>query len=366
MLAQSQIGRYLLDGGYLSADAFVDGSVRIVEVSRRNRNFKVFSDRGRSYLVKQGISQPGKMTVAHESGVYRRLDVMPGIDRFRPHLPAFHGYDDSQGILILELLEDAEDFREYHMRRGRFSTKIAAALGAALSALHRLPLPTEWKSTDYNLPVRIPWVLGIHQPGINIFRDTCAANMQLIRIIQSTPELVLMLDQLREGWRSNGLIHNDIKWDNCLAFPNLGSNREIRLKVVDWEFAGIGDTCWDAGAVFGNYLSSWLFSVPVSGDEPPDRFLDLAQYPLERMQPAIRAYWQAYVKGMELSRVDAEERLLRAVRYGAARIIQTGYEHMQHSMRLTGNLICLLQLAVNITQRPRDAIAHLLGIPLNA
>jgi hypothetical protein len=116
--------------------------------------------------------------------------------------------------------------------------------------------------------------------------------------------------------------------------------------------------------VFSNYLSFWLFSIPIMGEEPPDRFLELAPYPLERMQPAMRAYWQAYVRDMGLDAVTAKAWLLRAVKYGAARLVQTGFEHMHLSTQLTGNLVCLLQLSLNIMQRPHEAIAHLLGIPL--
>jgi hypothetical protein len=54
------------------------------------------------------------------------------------------------------------------------------------------------------------------------------------------------------------------------------------------------------------------------------------------------------------------------VKYAAARLVQTGYEHMQHSSHVTGNIICLLQLSLNIMQRPSEAIAHLLGISLES
>jgi hypothetical protein len=37
---------------------------------------------------------------------------------------------------------------------------------------------------------------------------------------------------------------------------------------------------------------------------------------------------------------------------------------MQKAAELTGNAVCLLQLSLNIMQRPREAIAYLLGIPL--
>jgi hypothetical protein len=366
MLTQAEVVQYLLQREFITADSVVDEDLRVVEASRRNRNFKVIREGGPSYLLKQGLSSEGRATVGHEAIIYKYMETADGSVSFRSYLPGYYQYDDSDGILLLELLANAQDVREFHVRRGAFSTSIAAALGRALSKLHRLDissLPTEWDSSFSN---RLPWALTLHRPGIGVFQDTSSANMQLIRIVQNTPGFVRALDELREGWRIDSLVHNDIKWDNCLVFPRTNSNRKVDLKLVDWEFARLGDSCWDVGAVFSNYLSFWLFSIPVSGENPPDHFLDLAKHPLERMQPAIRSYWQAYVRGMGFDKAQSEEHLLRTIKYAAARLIQTGYEHMQHSAHMTGNLVCLLQLSLNIMQRPSEAIAHLLGISLEA
>jgi hypothetical protein len=65
-------------------------------------------------------------------------------------------------------------------------------------------------------------------------------------------------------------------WDNCIVFSRPGSPRKSRLKVVDWEFAVLGNPCWDIGSVFSEYLNFWLLSIPVMGEAPPDQFLDLA------------------------------------------------------------------------------------------
>jgi hypothetical protein len=115
--------------------------------------------------------------------------------------------------------------------------------------------------------------------------------------------------------------------------------------------------------VFSNYMSVWLSSIPISGVEPPDRFLDLAAYPLDRMQPAILAFWRAYVSSIGLRGGESQDFLLRAVRYSGARMAQTAFEQMQPFTQLTGNVICLLQLGLNIMERPHEAAAHLLGIP---
>lgn len=107
-----------------------------------------------------------------------------------------------------------------------------------------------------------------------------------------------------------------------------------------------------------------MLSIPITGEAPPDRFVELARYPLERMQPAMRSFWQSYVQGMGFDPATSGEWLLRAIKYGAARLVQTAYEQMQMSQHLTGNVVCLLQLSLNILQRPQEAMAHLLGLPL--
>jgi hypothetical protein len=361
---QSEVAPYLLHRGMISAASIVDGDLRVVDASRRNRNFKIIKERGPCYLLKRGVGQDGIATVAHESTVYQFLGAMPGHVNFQRYLPRYYGYDENERILILELLGDAQDFREYHRQGSYFSITSAAALGLALSKLHRLTSTARNRNQFSGFFGRMPWALTVHRPGLSIFRDISSANLELIRILQNAAEFPQMLDELRAGWRVDSFIHHDIKWDNCLVFAPSNSKRKTGLKIIDWEFADLGDSCWDAGAVFSNYLSFWLFSIPVAGEEPPDRFLELAQYPLEHMQPAIRAYWQAYVRGMSLDAAQSGEWLVRAVKYAAARLVQTGFEQMQHSTRLTGNLICLLQLSSNIMQRPQEAIAHLLGISL--
>jgi 5-methylthioribose kinase len=363
MLAQPEVVPYLLRRGFISAESIVNGDLQVVDASRRNRNFKVISNRGPCYLVKQGVGRDGSATVAHESNVYQSLAAMSQSMSFQSYIPRYYGYDEHEHILVLELVDHAQDLREYHTH-GYFSTRIATTLGLALSTLHRLGSLAIARHQITGFVGRIPWVLLLHRPSFNVFRNTSNANVQLIRIIQNASEFPRILDELREGWRVDSLIHHDIRWDNCLTFDPFDSRCKSGLKIIDWEFADLGDSCWDIGSVFSSYLSFWLFSIPVAGEEPPNGFLELARYPLERMQPAIRAYWKAYVRGMRLDAIQSEDWLLRAVKYGAARLVQIGFEHMQHSTHLTGNLICLLQLGLNIMRRPEEAIKHLLGIPL--
>jgi len=366
VLTQPEVASYLLRRGLLSAEAVVDGDLTVVDSSRRNDNCKVVSDVGPSYHLKQGPGPHRLSTVAREAAVYRLLGSLPEAAAFRPYIPHCHGYDPEHDLLILDLLTAAEDFRQYHARRRHFSLTLARSLGRALSELHKLRQPALADVDHSPLSTALPWALELDLPSLALYREASNANLQLIRVAQSAPDLGQLLAELRAGWQHRTLIHNDIKWDNCLVFGRGASERRTRLNLVDWEFAAVGDPCWDVGGVFSNYLSFWLNSIPITGEDPPDRFLEISGYPLQRMQPAMRAYWDAYVQGARLDPAIADRWLLTAVKYAAARLIQTGFEQMQSSTQLAGNVVCLLQLSLNMLQRPREATAHLLGIPLKA
>ena len=126
----------------------------------------------------------------------------------------------------------------------------------------------------------------------------------------------------------------------------------------------MGDPCWDVGSALSGYLGFWVLSIPTTGDNLPNELLEFTQYPLSSMQPAIRAFWQSYMRRMEFDAVTSDRWLLRAIKYGAARLVQTACEQMQMSAQFTDNVVCFLQLSHNIMQRPQEAIAQLLGIPL--
>ncbi len=365
MLSQSEVAPYLLKRGLVSAESIVEGDLMVMDISRRNRNYKVVSERGPSYLLKQGIGPEGRATLANEAAVYQLFQSDRGTHRLDCYLPRCYGYDPEEHILILELLRNGQDLREYHTSRGRFSTTIARMLGDALGLLHRHTREQrKWADDGHRFPDQPPWVLSVHRADLGLFLRVSNANIQAIQIIQAFPEFCEHLDALRQGWMVETLIHHDLKWDNCVVLAKPGLQRKTRLMIVDWELATRGSPCWDVGSVFNDYLSFWLLSIPLTGETPSERFIELARYPLERMQPAIRSFWQSYVRQMGLSATVANEWLPRAVQYGAARLVQTAFEQMQMSARLMGNAVCLLQLSLNILRRPQEALVNLLGLSL--
>jgi aminoglycoside phosphotransferase (APT) family kinase protein len=134
------------------------------------------------------------------------------------------------------------------------------------------------------------------------------------------------------------------------------------LRLVDWEMAMWGDPAWDLATLLSEYLSLWIDHAPVSEATPPEQFLAHGVFTLDRLQPSIRGLWEAYRD----ARTGSEPAGLlweRAVRFSAARLVQTAYETSQYLNDLSGQVVFKLQLAHNILTDPITASTVLLGIP---
>jgi Phosphotransferase enzyme family len=151
-----------------------------------------------------------------------------------------------------------------------------------------------------------PWILSFHLVPRGSMQSLSAANGQFMSILQSYPDFGQALDRIRAGWRRNALIHGDMKFDNVVVRG--AQTEEQTLYVVDWELADTGDSAWDVASILQAYLTWWIGSLEsVPGGGPGDA----AQYPLETIPPAIRAFWKAYVSSRRFGVREADEELER-------------------------------------------------------
>jgi hypothetical protein len=360
-----QLISYLLREKLVRAKSLVDDDLIVTNESRRHRNYKVISRDGPSYFVKCGVDPERSAVLDEEACNYRYLhSARAGLAAFVPELRA---YDRQRSILVVELLRSGQDLRRYQSHPWRFSTVLARSLGKALAAVHRAPQGPGPTAEDGAPRESGRWAaLAAHLPGPGFLRVASGASIETMKVIQRHPGFGVELDRLQRGWRRTAMIHGDARWENLIAVPRAGASRRTRIKIVDWESGGIGDPCWDVGSVFGDYLSAWLLSIPVTGGSPPERLVELARLPLSSMQPGIHAFWTAYARGMALHGSTAVDALVRAVRYAAARLVHTALEQAQSSSQLTGPVVFILQLSHNILQRPEEAAARLLGLPVSA
>jgi len=365
MLSQLEVLRSLIDRGLLETVSVVESGVTIADMSRRNRNFRVVVNRGPSYFIKQASGLEDASLLAHEDEVYRLLAVDAGADGKVQYLPRSFGLDAKTGLFVLELLTGAADMREHQRKCGRFSQSLARVAGKTLANLHGKNTVTKQRMSIASAVTTAPWILSLASPSFRVLREISHGNIELIKTLQKAPAAGSILSDLHTRWKHDYFVHGDIKWDNCMVIPKAGSQGRWEIKLVDWETAGLGDPCWDLGSMFGNYLSCWLFSIPYTDKESVSQSVNLARYPLERIQPAMRSLWQAYRTEMALDAQTSNEWLVTSTRFSAARLIQTAYEAMVHSPNLTVNIANLVQLSLNILRRPAEAAVHLLGISLD-
>lgn len=365
MLSFKSVGPYLLRTGLIEPAQIVDDGLTLRDLSRRNTVFTAKVRNGPAYLVKESV-EVGKRTslLSQEACVLSRLWREPG----RPiwsYLPRLHCYDHQRGILVLECFPEALNLRDALIRRGVFSLTCAGALGKALSALHNVQANWIGARTKTVTASSAPWVLFLHRPGLRTLRRISGANLELLKMVQQSEPCCKALDGLAQRWRARCLIHQDLKFDNCLAVAARPGGRRTSVKIVDWELARRGDPCWDVGSLFSEFLYFWVSSIPdVMGQTFTEDLLTMARFPLEKMQPAIKRFWDLYSEHALLSGPEADRYLVSAVRYCAARLLQSTYEHMQESSQLSPTAVCLVQLTANILEYPHEAATHLLGIPI--
>jgi thiamine kinase-like enzyme len=366
-LNQSDIVTYLMRAKLINPVDVCNSDVLVTDASRRNYNLKVLRKHGTSYFVKQCTEPHAAETLSNEAQIYDMLFADSKYQSLTSYLPRYYGYDAAKQLIIFELLGgDAEDLDFYHAR-GHFSKTVARATARGLAELHKPSIfaPTESSANGY-CSHELPWVFSISRPSLSQFRELSIASRQVVEIIQRYEEFSSLIDMCAEHWHATCLIHGDVKWANLIIYSSSGSGRKTQLKIVDWEYSGFGDPCWDIGSVFSAYINCWVMSMPMSPIATPAHWEMLSQFPLRRMQPAMRSFWETYVSHMNLSPTQSNSMLWRSILFSAVRLVQTAIERMQNAIVLSTNVVCLLQVAANMLSRPLETMVHLIGINLKA
>lgn len=359
---------YLLEHGYLDTVDVVDATVRVTNVSRRNRNLRVERSTRAGLLMKQIEAAGSEQSLGNEAAFYRMCHEDDRGEPVRPIIPALAGFEERDGALFLELIADAMPLTMYQMRfaDAAFLTKIGAAVGRALGLVHRSFRSLVGTPSKHGgrLGRNAPWVLWVHRPGPEVLADISAANMKTLRILQQKVELAKQLDRLRKEWRVETVVHCDIKADNLLVSGDPDGEGDLRVRVVDWELVQLGDPAWDVAAMFKDFVMHWILSMPVSKQMTGRAMMDAAMYPLAGFQAGLRSLWRAYSAASEIATAEANEMLVRASGYAAAWLVQSAYEASQRSAELGNHEIMMLQVAANVLADPAAAAMQLFGVPM--
>jgi len=354
VLTAANLYHYLADRGFTSPQSVVDGDFHVADLTRRNHAFQVSFRHRPGYVVQQVKKWRDSNVDTFESEAHwywlaRNHAGFAPLSRF---LAKCCGYDSEDQILILEVPPGSEDLGRYHRRIGGFPVEIAQLLGDTLGAFHTALPASALDELRPGFDDQIPWVFFAHERADDSFEAISRANLELLKIARKYPGFGEALERLRQGWRRDTLINGDMKLAHCV----LKSSSE--LYFIDWEMAAFGDPLWDAAAIVQEYLDAWIRSMPVAPDLSLEDAVARAECPLVEVQPAIRAFWQAYTGS-----AGADERAVDGVAaYVGARMIQRAYQSLQDFSQLHTRALRLLQLSLNILTEPAAAAHGLLGL----
>jgi len=363
ILSSRTLVHYLLERGLVAPETVVDGDYSAREMTRRNRNFRVLRGALPGLFVKQSADwEPfSTETLRREATCYLLARDDPDFAALGEMMPRFVDFDAPHFILTVELLPTAETLADHLGRGDDVPRRVAERLGTLLGRYHRhAGSRARDAARDSAFPRGLPWILNVMHHNPASVGPVSAGNRALVEMLGRYPAFGPALDAVRDGWRRDALVHGDLKWENFLVLPSPAPDAPPELRIVDWELADFGDACWDVGSVFQAYLSSWLLSIPAAvpaGARPAE----LATLPVERMQPAIHAFWAAYSGMLGLDAAGSAERLRRSILFAAARLIQTAWEYTVSTEHVPANVLYLMQVAMNVLTRPDDAVRHLLG-----
>lgn len=359
------VARYLIARGLLAPAAIVDGSFRMRDMSRRNLNLLVDGTGEEGLFVKIATDRAHGACLAQEADAYRLLRSVLAPGHAARLLPALVDHDPYAAVLVLEQA-DRENLRELHTRLGRFSLPLAARLGRELGGLQCALSLAAWHRRDGALGIEKddfhPLPFCLVAPMLGFVENCSTASLALLRIVQGNAGLCDMLEALAATWRMRSaeqpcLIHADLRLDNCCVHL-----RPMRLRIVDWELATLGDPAWDAGAVMADYVSAWLQSMPLPAGAEPSDCMPLAGIGHAVLQEAVRTFFTAYAAARGLAGTRRATELHMCVCYAAARLLQLAYEQMQGAAQLSTHALGCIQLCENLLRHPADGAVHFLGI----
>lgn len=360
LLKAEDLAPYLIENGILTLESVVDGDYLVHEQSSRNHNFKIVRRRSPGFFVKQAkATEHHRQTVAREAACYRLAARNAELAGLQALMPRLHLFDSSRGILVLELLEDAETLWEHHLRRQTFPLETAALQGDRFGRFHRLAERFQGKMDQSGLFARqLPWILSFHQTLPQFLKQMSQGNQQLLGILKQFPELTSALDELRRSWKIHLLMHGDIKWENLVLCGK--SSAQPDLRVIDWEMADLGDEHWDLGSVLQSYLTFWIFMLPLD-TTPLEAATASTPFQPEQLRAALGGFWRSYAHGRGLGPAAARKTLRRGLACAAARMIQTAYESIQSSKKMTPHGLYQLQMSMNILRDPATAAEEMVG-----
>jgi len=332
---------YLQMRGITPAERVAKGEWEVTAHESRNTLYFVRAGSLRLTLKQAGDWSSGKrQSLVREAEWYWLAHNDVRFQRLTGLLPHVYSWDPDRFVFVMETIEgtsmiELPPVERYHPSRAR-------ALAAAMALVHE-ECSSLISATDliYQFSRALPAFLSApqsaHESALN--PSLSQAQREYLAVLRKYPDFEPPLQQLRETWRAETLIHSDWKLANCMADP---AHPEAAPHIIDWELIRCGESLWDAATLMQSYWNNWT--------ERPDSGL------LAGVHTALSAFWAAYAAGRGWDAEESHAGRERTMLLAGARMLQTVWESAAEQKALRPADVRMLQLSLNILHNPRPAI----------
>jgi hypothetical protein len=246
-IRHAPVGRLLRDlvaDGLIDVTAAMEGHVWVRDVSRSNSVALIAVAGDPVLVVKQGgIAVDEHEPFAAEAVAYRWLGSSPVTLALAPKLIQELPKD---RMLVVEAIRGAIPLHQLIGQPERIKEAIGE-LGRMLGILHAAPV------AESGLPARQPWVLKVSAGRLPLALTGDEVVEEMVQRLVAHRQMREALASLGTKWTARAPIHGDVKFDNVLVTVDWpGWSGGLRVWLVDWELAGLGEPVWDlAGLVDG-------------------------------------------------------------------------------------------------------------------
>ncbi|NEO04040.1 MAG: phosphotransferase, partial [Moorea sp. SIO3I7] len=251
-----------------------------------------------------------------------------------------------------------------------FQTFIPQKLGRIIAKLHS---KTSKSEKLYNCINKNQLYLTMPCSGylldrfyINSISNFSAETLGFIAFYQRHETLQFAVKEIIKNHRSFSLTHNNLKLNKILIsktrLSKTNEDNQTEIKLIDWENCSWGDPAFDVGTILAGYLQIWLNSLTINPAINLKESLQFATIPLEKLQPSLKVFLQAYLKEYPKILQDYPDFIKRVIQFSGLAIIYEIIAKIESRHIFQAIDMCMLQVAKNLLCKPSQSFRSILGI----
>lgn len=288
-------------------------------------------DGGTIFLKRCGVGAPGARPRG-EAALLTLVQTQPALEPYRRVSPALLHYDGKDGVIATRGIVAHETLRARCGGLPPTNEELIAVIARRLAACHDASraLPSAARS-DAVLRGEPPVPNYDHVTPTELAH---AAGTDIRTYLAAVQGVAAALRQMREGWRTDCLIHGDLKDDNILVGSATGE-ADLSIVFVDWELSSWGDPRWDLGTLIGQFLFYWVDSIPLGAGGDFGAWIASAKVPFDQVRHTTEYLVKTYIAASRDPSVRSLDWLAMVVRYAGVFLLHRALVTMEYMGVLT-------------------------------